>query len=179
MKTNRNLLIVGAGVYAVLAFETATDMGCFEKIAFLDDNKATTPAGHAVIGTTGDMDRFAAEYDSIVVAIGNPEVRHALLHRIKKETAYRIVSLVSPRAYVSASAQVMDGCIIEPMAVVHTQCVLEMGCLISAGAVVNHASRCGECVHVDCNATVQGYSVVPAKTKVHAGEVYKSASASG
>lgn len=174
MDTNKNLLIVGAGTYAVVAFETATDMGCFEKIAFIDDKKTVTPAGHKVIGTICDIDRLAAEYGNIVVAIGNPEVRSSLLHRFKEETSYRIVSLISPRAYVSPSAKVTNGCIIEPMAVVHTDCVLGMGCIVSAGAVVNHVSTCGECAHVDCNATVEGYSNVPAKTKICCGTTYKN-----
>ena len=174
MGINKNLLIVGAGTYAVVAFETATDMGCFEKIAFIDDDKKETPAGHVVVGTICDIDRLAVEYGNIVVAIGNPEVRNSLLNKIKEETSYRIVSLISPRAYVSSSAKVTDGCIIEPMAVIHTGCILGMGCIISAGAVVNHVSTCGECAHVDCNATVEGYSHVPAKTKICCGTTYKN-----
>ena len=34
---NRNLLIVGAGIYGVVAYEIAADMGRFEKIDFVDD----------------------------------------------------------------------------------------------------------------------------------------------
>ncbi len=168
-----NLLIIGAGTYGVLASEIASDMGCFEKIAFLDDNAKTTPNGIEIIGTTCDMDVLAVEYRNIIVAIGNTDVRLSMLSRIKEETPYRIVSLVSPKAYISPSAQLGEGCIVEPMAVVHTGCVIATGCIISAGAVINHASKCGEGVHVDCNATVEGYCFVPAGTKICSGEVYK------
>ena len=34
---NRNLLIVGAGIYGVVASEIVADMGCFDKIDFDDD----------------------------------------------------------------------------------------------------------------------------------------------
>ena len=168
-----NLLIIGAGTYGVLASEIASDMGCFEKIAFLDDNAKTTPNGIEVIGTTRDMNVLAVEYRNIIVAIGNTDVRLSMLSRIKEETPYHVVSLVSPKAYISPSAQIGEGCIVEPMAVVHTGCVIETGCIISAGAVINHASKCGEGVHVDCNATVEGYCFVPAGTKICSGEVYK------
>lgn len=170
---NNNLLIVGAGVYGLVAKEIAESMGCFERIAFVDDNAKTTPNGIEVIGTAHDVDKLAVEYSNIIVAIGNPEVRLSLLNRIKEETPYQIVSLVSPKSHVSPSAQIMSGCIIEPMAVVHTGCVIATGCIISAGAVVNHASMCCDGVHVDCNATVEGYSLVPAGTKICSGEVYK------
>ena len=171
---NNNLLIVGAGTYGVLASGIASDMGCFDKIAFVDDNAKTTPDGTKVIGTTRDIEGLATEYGNIIVAIGNPEVRMSLLKKISEETPCRIVSLVSTMAYVSPSARIMNGCIIEPMAVVHTGCVISAGCIISAGAVINHASECCEGVHIDCNATVMGYCSVPAKTKVCSGEVYKT-----
>lgn len=171
---NRNLLIVGASTYAVIAFEIAADMGCFEKIDFVDDKRKTTPNGIEVVGTTWDIDKLAVKYSNIIIAIGDPEVRLSFISRIKEETPYRIVSLISPKAYISPSAEIMSGCIVEPMAVVHAGCVIAEGCIISAGAVVNHASMCFEGSHVDCNATVPGYMTVPAKIKVPSGTVYKN-----
>ncbi len=170
---DKNLLIVGASTYAMVAFEIAEDMGCFEKISFVDDKRETTPNGIPVVGTTQDFARLSSEYSNIIVAIGNPEVRLSLLNRIKEETYYRIVSLVSPKAYISPSARIMRGCIIEPMAVVHTGCVIEQGCIVSAGAVINHASMCCKGAHIDCSATVEGYCLVQSGTKLNCGAVYR------
>lgn len=169
-----NLLIVGAGSYALVAAEIAADMGCFGKIAFIDDKAETLRNGTPVIGTTRDIGSLAEEYGYAVVAIGNPEVRLSLLDKIRKETACQIPALISPRAYVSPSAKIMSGCVIEPMAVVHTACLIEEGCILSAGAVVNHESVCGKGVHVDCNGTVASYTCVPAGMKICSGEVYKN-----
>ncbi len=170
---NNHLLIVGAGIYGVVAYEIADSMKCFDKIAFVDDTRISTPNGFDVVGTTKDLDELACQYSNIVVAIGNPDVRMKLLGRIEEELPYRIVSLVSPRAYVAPSAQIMAGCIIEPMVVIHTGCVIAKGCLVSAGAVVNHASMLCDGVHVDCNATVVGNTIVPVGTKVESGTVYR------
>ncbi len=169
---NKNLLIVGAGIYGVVAKEIAESMNCFEKIDFVDDNRKETLNGIKVIGTCADIENLAATYNNIIVAIGNPEVRLSLLKKIEEETPCRIVTLVSPRAYVSPSAQIMKGSIIEPMAVIHTGAVIAVGCIISAGAVINHASMCCDGVHVDCNATVAGMTLVPAGMKIKSGEVY-------
>ncbi len=169
----KNLLIVGAGMYAVVAYEIASDMGCFEKIAFVDDERNTTPNGIAVIGTTGNIDALVTEYSDIIVAIGNPDVRLSMINKLEEKISCRIACLVSPKAYVSPSAQIMSGCIVEPMAVIHSGCMIKTGCIISAGAVINHASTCCDGVHVDCNATVEGYCLVPEKTKINSGEVYK------
>lgn len=172
--TKGNLLIVGAGMYALVAAEIAEDMGCFDKIAFVDDQAKNLQNGAPVLGTTQDIGSLAGEYSHIVVAIGNPEIRLRFLEEIRNTTGYQIPSLISPKAYVSPSAEVKCGCVIEPMAVIHTACVLEEGCIISAGAVVNHKSTCGRGVHVDCNGTVAGYTCVPNGMKISCGEVYSN-----
>ena len=171
----KSLLIVGAGAYAKIAAEIASDMGCFAKIGFVDDKVTESPCGIPVAGTTRDIDRLAGEYSHIVVAIGDPQVRLTIIDKLLKTTSYCVPSLISPKAYVSASAKLMEGCFVEPMAVVHTDCTLGRGCIVSAGAVMNHTSTCGNGVHLDCNATVPGYARVPDGTKVPSGTVYKNA----
>lgn len=169
---NKNLLIVGAGVYGVVASDIAHDMGIYEKIDFVDDELETTATGEKVVGKTKDLAELNCEYGNIIVAIGSPDVRLNLLKRIHEETSFRIVALVSPKAYVAYSAQIMPGCIVEPMAVVQSMSILATGCIVSAGAVVNHTSMCCDGVHVDCNATVAASVLVPAGTKIKSGEVF-------
>ncbi len=169
---NKNLLIVGAGVYGIVASDIAYDMGIYEKIAFVDDEHEVTATGEKVVGKTKDLAELNCEYSNIIVAIGSPDVRLNLLKKIHEETSFRIVALVSPRAYVAHSAQVMPGCIVEPMAVVQSMSILATGCIVSAGAVVNHTSMCCDGVHVDCNATVAASVLVPAGTKIKSGEVF-------
>ena len=173
---NKNLLIVGAGIYGVVAKEIAESMNCFDKIDFVDDRAKATPNGIRVIGTTDDLDELATDYSNIIVAIGDPRTRLSLLNKIEEEFSFAIATLVSPRAYISPSSQIMKGSIVEPMAVVHTGAVVSKGCIVSAGAVVNHASLCCEVCHIDCNATVAGQTIVPAGTKVCSGEVFRKTS---
>lgn len=170
---SRNLLIVGAGIYGLVVKEIAESTGSFERIAFVDDDPKEMHGDMQIIGTTENLADLSGEYSDAVVAIGNPAVRREMLRFIREETNLKPVTLISPKAYVSPSAVIGDGCIIEPMSVVNTGCVLGNGCLICAGAVVNHAARCGDCVQVDCNATVAGSAVVPGGVKVAVGTVYE------
>ena len=48
---NRNLLIIGAGFYGLVAKEIAESMDCFENISFVDDGAKEAPDGTPVIGT--------------------------------------------------------------------------------------------------------------------------------
>lgn len=176
---NQNLLIIGAGIYGLVAQEIAESMGCFLRIDFVDDGEKETPNGIPVIGTTQDLPVLSKEYANVVVAIGNPEFRQRLIRFIEEETLLRLVTLVSPKAYVSPSAQIGKGCIVEPMAVIHTGCLLGKGCLICAGAVVNHRAMCGDCVQVDCNAVIPGNTVVLSGIKAAAGTVYETKTSRG
>lgn len=157
----------------MVAYEIAQRMECYESIAFIDDFREETPNGIKTVGTSSDLAGLSSVYNEMVVAIGDPDFRLAMIEKIQSETSASVVSLISPQAFVSSTAKIMQGCIVEPMAVVHCGCILERGCIVSAGGVINHESICGEGVHVDCNATVSGYCLVPAKTKVFSGEVYR------
>ncbi len=169
---SRNLLIVGAGSYAVVAYEIAKAMQCFGNIAFVDDNETKTPNNIPVIGITADILSLADDFSDIIVAIGNSDIRLDMLKRISDYGKISVCTLISPDAHISASAEIKTGTIIEPMAVVSSLSKISQGCIISAGAVIGHDCLCCEGVHVDFNATVAPYSTVPAKTKVNCGSVY-------
>lgn len=147
-----NLLIIGAGQYGLVAKEIAEELGYH--VDFLDDNN------ELAIGKPSEVDHFQGD---VVVAIGNPDVKKKYISELKD----RLVSLVSPRAYVAPSARIGAGCIVEPMAVLNTGARLGDGCFVSAGAVVNHNCVVGNYSHVDCNATVMKSAVVPEEAKIN------------
>ena len=167
-----NLLIVGAGIYGTVAQEIASEMGCFGRIDFIDDFCNKTTNGKTVICTFNDAYKYADEYKNIIVAIGNSEIRKQIFKKIIDDGNFKLVTLKSPKAYISPSAQIEAGCIIEPMAVIQTGVSIKEGCIISAGAVINHGSICKEFVHVDCNATVKGSTTVPQGMKIESGQVF-------
>ena len=64
------------------------------------------------------------------------------------------MSLVSPQAKVSQAVQIMNGCIVEPMAVVYPGSVISSGRILSAGSIVKLGSMCCECGNLGCNSVV-------------------------
>lgn len=129
----KNLLIIGAGQYGMVAKEIAESMKCFEKIDFVDD------VYPSAVGKICDIDKLIHEYDSAVVAIGNTELRLNLIKGLC-EIGYEVPTLIHEKAYVSPSAKIGLGCFIEPMVVVHTAVSIETGCILSAGVILNHNS---------------------------------------
>jgi len=163
---SNKLLIIGAGQYGMVAREAAESMGCFEKIDFLDDNNP------AAIGKTDDYKKLINEYKYAVVAMGNSELRLELLKKLE-DAGFEIPVLIHSRAYVSPSAKIGVGTIIEPMAVVHTEVQIGKGCLISAGAILNHNSVIGDGTHINCGSVVNARTVVDKCTRTECGVVLK------
>jgi UDP-3-O-[3-hydroxymyristoyl] glucosamine N-acyltransferase len=170
---NNNLLIVGANLRGVTAYEIARDMRCFEKIDFIDDEQKVTPNGFRVIGTMDNIGDLGVEYSNIIVAVNNPAIRLSLLKRIERETFYRIVTLISPKSYISPIVDIGKGCIIEPMAVIKADCVISFGCIVSTGAVVKDTTFCCEGVNIGNNAIIEGKCIVPVGTQIGDNKIYK------
>ena len=160
----KNLLIIGAGQYGMVAKEIAESMKCFERIDFVDD------VYPSAIGKICDINKLIHEYDSAVVAIGNSELRLNLIERLC-EIGYEVPSLIHEKAYVSPSAKIDMGCFIEPMAVVHTEVVVETGCIISAGVILNHNSVIHAGCHINCGSVVMARAEIDAKTRTGCNEI--------
>ncbi len=147
-----NLLILGAGEYGRLVKEIVRNK--YSVIDFLDDNSPVA------IGKISDLEKYKGEYDAIV-AIGNPEKRKELFEKLES-LGFDIPTIISDKAYICPSAELEQGCVIEPMAVVNTGAKIKRGTFINAGAVVNHNAIVNEFCQIDCNAVVGANAEVPA-----------------
>lgn len=156
------LLILGAGEYGQLVKEIARNS--YSVIDFLDDNSPIA------IGKLEEYKRLKKEYQNAVVAISNNEVRFEWIQRLDKD-GYNLPVVLSDKAYVSPSAIIEQGCIIEPMVVVNANAKVEKGSIISSGAVINHNATVHKSCHIDCNAVVGADAVVPEKMHLNYGQV--------
>ena len=155
---DRNLLIVGAGQYGFFVKELAQSIETYERIDFLDDRNP------CAIGKTTEIECFSSNYHSAIVAIGNADIRLSLFEKLC-ENNFCVPILVSPQAYVSPSAELGAGTIVEPMAVVQSGAKVGKCCLIASGAVVKHNAIVEDGCYIDCNSVVAAGEIVPFKTK--------------
>ena len=165
MSKNANLIIVGAGQYGHLVKEIAELMSCYEKIEYVDDNS------EEAIGKISDLEKLSEGYENAIVAIGNPDIREKMMGLLI-EYQYNIATIIHPQSVISKSSRISKGCVIEAGAILNTDVQLDDGVFISSGAVVNHNSHIGKFSHIDCNSVVESGCNVPAKLKIHSGEVF-------
>lgn len=161
-----NLLIFGAGGYGQVVKELAEKMGEFKSIEFLDDNSSLA------IGKISESKNFLKDFPCATIAIGNPEIRQKLFKEIE-EIGFEIVNIISDKSYVSSSAKIGKGCVVEPFVTVSANSAIGNGVFLCTGSVVGHNSTVNDFCQVDYNSVVSVGAVVPSSTKVIAGSVYR------
>lgn len=165
---NKRLLIVGGSSFATEVEELARLVG-YEEIAFLDDN-AERALAHPVIGCMQDLEKYRAQYDHAIVALGNNSSRMRY-HEKLESLHYHIPTLIHPTAYVSPDAQLAPGCIIRTFAVVGRYAQLGKATILNIGAKVDHHCIIGEGCHLLINAVVRASKTVAPLTWVEAGRI--------
>ena len=166
----RKLLILGAGGYGKTVADMAAQLGCYQKIAFLDDGKEGVPG---VLGKCDDFLQFADESTEMYPAFGNNEVRMAWLERFE-EHGIKVPSIVHPSAYVSPLATLYAGVTVLPKAVVNTGVVVKNGCIINIGALIDHDSVIEPGCHLSPGAIVKAENRIPAFSKIDSGTVVEN-----
>lgn len=166
----KRLLIIGAGGHGRVVAEIAEDIG-YEEIAFLDDNSPEA------IGKISEIEKFKEQYSDAFVGIGNNKLRGKLIQKIH-DCGYTVPILIHQSVYVSRTATIGIGTIIEPKAIVNANSHIGEGCIISVGSIVDHDVEVGACCHINVGAIVKAGGKIESFRKLEAGEVvlgYESA----
>jgi len=166
----KKLLILGAGGYGKTVLDLAQQLGCYDKIAFLDDGKANAPG---VLGSCEEFLSFADDTTEMYPAFGNNEVRMGWIDRLM-EHGIRVPVLIHPTAYVSPTATLFSGVTVLPKAVVNTGVMVKTGCIINIGALIDHDSVIEDGCHLAPGAIVKAENRIPAKSKIDSGTVIEN-----
>lgn len=96
------------------------------------------------------------ETSSIYIGVGSPAIRKIIINRWK-EYSFLFPVLTQKNTYISDSADIGFGCVLQFGSVVSTQSVLGPGVLINWNSTIGHHSSIGEGVVVNPNASISGY----------------------
>ena len=152
----RRLAILGASGHGKVVADAAECFG-WQSIVFFDDawpdlrgNGVWPVEGN----TTALMDRLA-DFDGVLVAIGNNLVRHAKLVELCAAGA-RLATLVHPAASVSRYAVIGEGTVVFAGAVVNADASVGLGGILNTSCSIDHDCVLGESVHISPGARLAG-----------------------
>ena len=152
----RKLAILGASGHGKVVADCAELCG-WESISFFDDAwpGKTRNGGWSIEGDTRLLMDRLAEFDGVLVAIGNNRIRETRLRALLEQGAPLPV-LIHPSAVVSRYAEIGAGSVLFAGAVVNVDCRIGMGAIINTAASVDHDCLLGDAVHVSPGARLAG-----------------------
>lgn len=150
------LAILGASGHGKVVADAAEASG-WREIVFFDDAwpKLKENGPWSVEGDTSALMARLAEFDGVVVGIGNNDIRANKQSQLKDAGA-NIVIIIHPAATVSPYAQVATGSVVFAQAVVNACATVGTGVVVNTGAVVEHDCWVGDFSHISPNAVLAG-----------------------
>lgn len=162
------LIIVGGGGHALVVADAALAAG-LTLAGFIDDDPFPPLwTGAPKAERLGGLDRIDLLRTSPwIIGLGDLEIRRAILGRLAGVPG--AVSVIHPRACVSASAAIGAGAFIGPGAVVHTRARVAEHAIINTGAIIEHEAHIAANAHVAPGAALAGRVAVGQDTLVGLG----------
>ncbi len=156
------VLILGAGGHGRAVCEAAWDAG-FEVAGFLD-GRAPLPdmLGLPVLGTEA-----AHDGGPVLIALGNNAARRAAAARLGAP----LPVLLHPSVIRARSAEIAEGAVVMPRAVLGAQARIGRLALVNTGAIVEHDVELAEGAHIGPGAVLCGGVRIGAGALVGAGAV--------
>lgn len=177
MEKNKNLVIVGAGELAMIAYEYFTFDSVYTVVAFAverDFLKEESLYDLPVIALENLEEHFAAKDHEVFVAVPASSLNRVRtrLYQAVKDKGYRCASYISSRAFVWRNAKLGENCFIfehntiQPFVEIGNNVILWSGnhighrsviednCFLSSHVVVSGYCRIGSSTFIGVNATI-------------------------
>jgi len=167
------LLVIGAGGHARVVIDVARAAG-FDPIAALDPaSVGATCNGVEVVGGDDLADSmFAKGLRQAVVAIGDNGLRSKIGKRLR-DIVFTLPLIVHPSAILSPSAQIGDGTVIMPLAVVNAAATIGTMVIVNTNAVIEHDCDIGDGAHIAPGCRLGGTVSVGVETLIGIGSVVR------
>lgn len=166
--SRKPILLVGAGGHARSCIDVIEQEGHFVVggLVGLPEEVGSSVLDYPVLGSDKDLPDLLPLFAQVLVTVGqikSPEARMKLYALLEAQRCCLPV-IVSPRAHVSAHAQVGAGTIIMHGAIVNAGARIGRNCIINSQALVEHDAVIGDHCHIATAAVINGNVSIGAGT---------------
>lgn len=143
------IYLLGVGNYTEVIIELAQECGYIVKGLYHYNNEriGESVLGVPIIGCTEQLFKEEIKKINFAVTIGENKLRSQLAQKLR-ELGGVTPNLIHPKAFVSPSANIGDGCFIHLNAIIWTKVVLGNDCIISPNGMVAHHATVKEACSV-------------------------------
>ena len=155
----KTILIVGASGQGKVAFDIIRCLkGKYKPVGWLDDNpefQGKKICGLPVLGGTADLKSMKAKARTVVIGIGNNEIRARLFNEARA-AGYELPSLIHPSAVIAPDVEIGPGAQISPGVVIVIGTRLAEDVIVNTSASIDHECRVGAHAYIAPGARVAG-----------------------
>jgi sugar O-acyltransferase (sialic acid O-acetyltransferase NeuD family) len=166
---DKTLLILGAGGHGKAVAEAALLSGDWQYMLFVDDRwpQLQESFGFPVVADIAGLTSVTGA-QAAIVAVGNNALREQWMDALHA-AGLTLATVIHPRACVSRSAQLGEGCAIMALAMVGVDARIGRGAIVNANATVDHDASLGDFAHLGVGVQIAGGVVVGARSWLQAG----------
>jgi len=152
----RRLAVLGASGHGAVVAELA-ELNGWSDIVFFDDSfpKCSTNRGWQVQGTMADLIASIDDYPSVIVAVGNNQIRLKKSRQLLSQR-FKLETLIHPRSTVSKYANIKEGTVVMAGAVINPFVSIGLSSIINTACSIDHDCVIGEGVHISPGSHVAG-----------------------
>lgn len=156
MKTNTDVIVVGAGGHAKVCIESIQAMGLHVAYCVGTDPSIRQCIGVEVLLGDEQLAILRSKgYSRIFIAVGSNQLRQKLSTKVK-ELGYILVNAIHPHALISPTAFIGSGVAVMAGAIVNADCIIRDLVIINTGAAVDHDCQIGYAAHVAPHCALAG-----------------------
>jgi len=159
-KTNKNLVIVGAGGHAKVCYDIAEKMNKWDKILVLDDNLVNKY--FEISGSVKDAKNYIKDSD-FFVAIGDNKTRENITKELLNLNI-KLATLIHPQAVIASNVKIAKGTVVMAGVVINSATEIGKGCIINTSSSVDHDNKIGDLVHIRAGVQLASSVSISKKT---------------
>jgi len=162
MPAKEEIVIIGAGEFAEIAYEYFTHDSPYKVVAFSVERKfldKTTLFGLPVVPFEELEKHYSPEKFKAFVAVTYTQLNRvrARLYKAAKTKGFKLVSYVSSKAFVWHNAQIGDNCFIFENNVIQYNVKIGNNTILWSGNHVGHRAVIGENCFISSHVVISGY----------------------
>jgi len=176
----KDIILIGGGGHCHSVIDVIELEGKYRILGIIDKAELIGERilGYKFIGSDQDLPSLRHEVDYAFIAIGQIKTS---LPRINMFTLisrldYQVPKIISPRAYVSKSAQISEGTIVMHDSLVNANAIIGKNCIINTKALIEHDSIIGDNSHISTSSVVNGNTNIGKNCFIGSNSIIKESS---
>lgn len=165
IKSNKRLVMIGAGGHAKVCYDIAQKMNKWNEIIILDDNLENDY--FEITGSISKFEDYLGTSD-FFVAIGDNETREEMTSKLINKDAI-MATLIHPQAIIASNVEIGVGTVVMAGVVINSATKIGEGCIINTSSSIDHDNIIGDFVHISPGVHLAGSVSLGNKTWIGIG----------